>query len=214
MPKKVILAAMAAALLATPTAHAADFNYPNVFAIWAQRDPVFDYGALVDDYMHTYRYQVWSKYRSDEFEFAAKRAETLKMMKDAVAKVKADETLVIRTKIPFGEYNFEKSTFDMAPFSADNFFTADCGCHLPDLKIFFSNPELIDGLSMPPEQAKPFLASRKTAWDSIDRQLPSELQIVITEYKPELGLIAKLTSVKLFSDEARKKLVREIKAPE
>lgn len=208
--KTAILAISSVCLFAT-SAKAIEFEFKNVYHAWMKVDPEFDYKGAVEYYMRDFRKDVWEKYNKDEFEIGAKKAETIKMMQSAAAKVDLADPFIIRTGLAFGEYNFENNSFELKPFEEGSYFPSNCNCYTSAIKVFFENPDLVDGIKMPTDQAKAFLAARKDKWGNVNRQVVAELKVVIVKADAK-GLIGKLTNVRLFEDQKRTKVLAEYPA--
>ncbi|QRM42997.1 DUF4852 domain-containing protein [Rhizobium sp. BG4] len=207
MIKTVRTAIAAACLFAASAAGsvAADFSYNALLPVYLKLDKTLMPEDIVDGYMETYRPEVWSRYRNDEFELEEKRAETLQIMKDAIAAADANEVFTIQTRFEFGDYNFGSQKFDFRPLTDDIYFNVNYCCNsLPrDLKVFFSNATTIDGIPMEKAKAKEFLNARKSSYGSVDREVLAKMSIRIKEVRSRGELVAEIQEMKLYDREGR-----------
>ena len=180
---------------------AADFSYRVLLADVAKLDKYFDFDSAVDDYMQCFRRPLWTRVRNDEFELQAKRAETVSLMKAEAAAAALDEPLVIVADVQFGEYDFARERFAMRPFSEGSYFPVEAGCSpqvLPqNIRLFFSNPGMLDGLPMPAAKAKAFLDGRKTSYGSVGRTLEATITVKVTRLKATAELLGEIQKVVL-----------------
>lgn len=184
---------------------AADFTYDSVLPVYLKLDSTLMPEDIVDGYMETYRPEVWSKFRNDEFELEEKREETLKMMKDRIASADAGEAFTIQTQFEFGDYDFKNEKFDFRPLADGLFFKlAHCCTSLPrSIKVSFLNADLIDGIAMPKDQAKTFLNSRKSSGGYVDRSVLAKLSIVMKEVPARGDLKSEIQSVEIYNKDGR-----------
>lgn len=195
--------ALAAALMVSPmlsaVAMSAEFSYDEVLPVYLKLDKSLIVDDLVVSYMEKYRPEVWRKYKDDEFEFKEKKAETLRFMKERIAAANPDVPFTILTNFSFGEYKFETEKFEFSPFSEGLYFSVSYCCNeLPrKIDVFFLNPDIVDGIPMPKDAARQFLASRKSQYGDIDRNVTAKFNIIIKEYKGRGKLAAEIQSIEL-----------------
>ena len=194
--RRALLIPFALALTYSP-ALAYDLTYQNMLTASMRLNPAFDYDNTVDAYMQAFCPAVWQKYHDDEFERHTKEAETLDIMKKASSSFNLNDPIVIHTGLQFGEYDFKQHAFAMHPFSDSVFFPVNYCCvqGLPNqIKLFFSNPDLLDGLPMDDQTAKAFL-DRHKQYGNVNRQLNAEISVVLTSAKTDYELIGKITKI-------------------
>lgn len=204
--RSLIGASVLFAASAIPVASfAADFTYNSILPVYLKLDKTMMPEDIVDGYMQTYRPEVWSKYKDDEFEMDTKRKESLAMLKDVISSARADETFTIQTRFQFGEYNFEKQQFDFHPFSEGLYFnvTQCCSSLLNSIKVSFANPETIDGIPMEKAAAKQFLSSRKSSGGYVNRDIFARIKIHMTGVKTRGELVAQIDQVQLLDNQGR-----------
>ncbi len=64
-----------------------------------------------------------------------------------------------------------------------------------EIRVFFSNPGILDGLPMPADKAKPFLDGRKTAYGSVDRTLQATITFKVLRMKADGELVGEIQKV-------------------
>ncbi len=176
-----------------------DLTYQNMLVAAMKLDPAFDYDNTVDGYMQAFRPAVWQKYHDDEFQRHDKEAETLQLMKAAAANFNINDPIVIHTSLQFGEYDFKSHQFALNPFSDGSFFPVNycCAQGLPNqIKLFFSNPDIINGLAMDEQTAKNFLDQHKQ-YGSVNRQLNAEISVKLASAKTDFELVGEVIRVVL-----------------
>lgn len=191
--------------ISTLSANAADFNYNTVLPVYLRLDTTLMPEDIVDGYMETYRPEVWSRFKDDEFELEDKRAETLKMMKDVIAAANPNEVFTIQTRFEFGDYNFGAEKFDFRPLADGLYFRVNNCCNsLPrEVKVFFSNAASIDGIPMEKAKAKAFLAARKSSYGTVDREVLAKMTIRAKEVRSRGELVADIQDIKIYDREGR-----------
>lgn len=183
-------------LMLGSSAHAYDLTYQNMLVAMMKLDPNYDYENYVESYMQAFRSAVWQRSHGDEFEFSGKKAETLEMMKRAASSFNLSEPVVIHTNLQFGEYDFKKHEFSLNPFSDTSFFSVNYCCNtLPNqIRLFFENPEIINGLSMEEPAARSFLNIHKQ-YGNVNRQLVADLNVKLKSLKSDGALVGEITKV-------------------
>ena len=189
MRLKTLVACVIVACSAVP-AWSYDFTYQNLLTASMKLNPNFDYENIVDSYMQAFRPAIWQRSHDDEFERHGKEVETLDMMKKSAESFNLDEPISIRTNIQFGEYDFKKHEFALDPFTEVTFFQQNYCCNnLPrQIRLFFSNPDIIDGLPMDDQAARNFLQHRKQ-YGNVNRQLVAELSVKLESVKSDGSLV-------------------------
>jgi hypothetical protein len=197
---KAILAGLLLLAAAAPT-RAADFSYHLMLTDDSKLNRYFDFENSVDDFMQCFRRPLWERVRSDEFELQGKRAETLTIMKTEAASADLGEPVRIVTTVDFGDYDFARQRFALHPFTDATFFTATAPCSVSALpatiRVFFSNPGILDGLPMPAGKAKAFLDGRKSQVGSVDRRLEATVTFRVGRMKADGELVGEILKVVL-----------------
>ena len=208
------LLALAMSVAGTLPARAYDMTYQNMLIATMKLDPNFDYDNIVDSYMQDFRPTVWQRSHDDEFQRRGKEAETLDMMKKAAASFDLSEPIVIHTSIQFGEYDFKVHQFALDPFSASSFFPVNHCCNsLPgQIKLYFSNPTLIDGLPMGEAAAQAFVDQHKQ-YGNVNRTLEAEISVRLKSVKASDEVIGEITKV-ILRDPMNKNAVLKVLAPQ
>lgn len=185
---------------ATPS-RAADFSYRLLLGDTAKLDKYFDYESAVDDYMQCFRNPLWTRVRGDEFQLQAKRAETLAMMRAEAAEADLGAPVQLVTDVTFGDYDFTRERFALRPLSDATFYNATAPCPVTvfpqSIRVFFSNPGILDGLPMPAARAKAFLDGRKNAYGTVDRTLQATITFRVTRLKATGELLGEIQGVVL-----------------
>ena len=192
---------VALAMLASAPANAADFNYRLLLTDTAHLNRYFDFDSSVDDFMKCFRGPLWTRVQNDEFQLEAKRAETLAQMKAEAASANLDAPVQLVTNVTFGDYDIGKQRFALRPLSDASYYNATAPCSvsaLPgEIRVFFSNPGVLDGLPMPADKAKAFLDGRKTPYGSVDRALQATITFKVTRMKADGELVGEIQKVVL-----------------
>jgi len=199
-------------LVSPPPTQAQELSWENLLLETMKLDKSFDYEANVDSYMQKFRSDIWERYHNDEFELEDKRQETIKMMRARVAAFPSQEEFVIPTTFSFENYNFKKQKFPMQPFSESTYYNAsDSGSGtLPYMiKLFFSNPEKVSGLSMGKAPARGFIVLRKDQYGDINRTVYATVHAKVINLKGKDTLEAKITSVEVYGDQRKTKLLQK-----
>ena len=195
-----ILLTISSAMAFSAPASAKEFTYENLLYPWMKLDAYFDYDAYVDCYMREYRNDVWQRSREDEFIKDEKRTETIDLMKDRVGEANLEDVFTVRTKKEFGEYDFEEGVFTFNPVSKTAYFYESNGsiCSFPqNLKVKFSNADIMEGIEMAKDEAQAFLTSRKRG-SSVDRSVTMEIDFVLTARDGEM-LVANITEARVLN---------------
>jgi len=183
--------------------HAMEFNYKDLVLATIKLTPDYDYDTFVDSYMQVFRPAVWEKSHNDEFELKSKRAETIDLMKKAAAAFNMDDPIVIHTNVDFGEYDFKEKKFALSPFSGSTFFyDGYCCTHLPNqIKVYFTNPDFVNGIPMETDAAKAFLQKHKTN-GYVNRRLDADINIKVKSLRTDSELDTEIVKV-VIKDPAR-----------
>ena len=189
---------MVAAVL---SARAADFNYRLMLTDDAPLNKYFDYESSVDDFMKCFRGPLWTRVQNDEFQLQAKRAETLEQMRSEVASADLGAPVELVTNVQFGDYDFGKQRFALRPLSDASYYNVTAPCtvmSLPaEIRVFFSNPGILDGLPMSADKAKAFLDGRKTSYGAVDRTLQATITFKVTRMKADGELVGEIQKIVL-----------------
>jgi len=190
-----------------------EFTWENLFLARVKLDKDYDFGAHVDDYLKTFREDVWKKYHDDEFQLHKKRAEALRIFKQRVDDFDLDQEFVIpRATVHIEKYDFEHSAFPIKEATDHHYWYESRYTHsdFPDrISVYFKNPELMRYLPMPADEAERFLAERKDRDRDVDRELLAFIRIRICERKNEEGdeLLTEIGGVKYFTSDKKKPLI-------
>ena len=199
MKLRQILAAGAAIILTCGPAWAYEMTYQNMFLALMKLNPSFDYENSVAGYMQVYRPTVWQRTHNDEFERRGAEEETLQMMKKSAGSFNLDDPIVIHTAIQFGEYDFKQHQFALNPFSDASFFPVNYCCvnGLPNqIQLYFSNPDIINGLPMDDQAAKLFI-NRHKQYGNVNRQLNADISVKLVSAKGDDQLVGEVVKVVL-----------------
>jgi hypothetical protein len=184
------------AVSASTGAFAAEFSFRNMYHAYMKLDRFYDYDDSVDDYMQTFRPQVWKN--KDVLVMDEKRAETMKMMKEAVAAYDLNDPFDIVTDSTLGEYDVTAQRFGFQPFDHTTYFYVQ-GAFGPSahmIKLTITNPEFISGVPIPKDKAKAFLDSRKNGY-GIDRTIKLHLKVKPTRLMSDWTLGGDIVSVEV-----------------
>jgi hypothetical protein len=196
MTKNLIRATLAAIFLVAAVsgqAHAAAFEYADMMAVYLRYQSDIDYAAAADDYLRCQSPALWSDISNDEFKLGPKREETVRRLKAAVVHSESGSTFTLESTAQFGEYDPNAQRFSFRPFSIATHFSVgpawQCApVALPArIDLYFSNPELIDGLPMIPDTAKAFIEHRKS-----DRSVRITLTVKVTGTQGDDQLIGEI----------------------
>lgn len=196
--RRVLLILSVLAIACSP-ALAYDLTYQNMLIASMKLNPGFDYENAVDGYMQAFRPTVWQQSHDDEFEKHGKEAETVKMMKDSAASFNLSDPIVINTGIQFGEYDFNSHQFALSPFTESSYFPVNHCCNngIPNqIKLFFSNPDIINGLPMDEAAAKNFLNQHKQ-FGNVNRTINAQISVILKSSKSDDELIGQVVKVVL-----------------
>lgn len=210
--KKIMATALLAGCLFSTNAFAGDFTWGELLNGRMKLDKSFDYEVHVDSYMKNFRSAVWNRYRNDEFELQDKREETIRMMKDKANQFPLEEEMVINTTFEIGKYDFKKKMFPLAPLSESSYYydiNHSSGTLPRQLKVYFSNPDMIKDLPMEKNNAKAFVSRHKDTYGNVNRTVYGSLHFKLIQIKGSDSLLAKVTAAEVFEDNSRSKLLRK-----
>ncbi len=182
-----------------------EFNWENLFLARVKLDKYYDFDAHVDDYLKTFREDVWKKYHDDEFQLHKKRAEALRIFKQRVEEFDLDQEFVItRATVHIEKYDFKHSAFPIKEATDHHYWYKTRYTHSDfpgNIKVFFENPELMKFLPMPAEEAERFLAARKDRSGNVDRELLAFIRIRVSKRKNAKGdeLLTEIGGVKYYT---------------
>ena len=77
------------------------------------------------------------------------------------------------------------------------------------ISVFLNDPKMIGGIPMGPEEAERFIASRKSDYGSINRQVYANIRLRISGVRDSGELESDVRWVQLFSDKGRTRLLYE-----
>jgi len=203
-------------VICTTTANAHNFTWDNLVLAHAKNQSIFDYEQHVDSYMQIYRKSVWERYKEDEFELEDKRQETIQMMKNKISSFNLNEEFIINTSIEFQKYNFKGQYYPLEGPQKGTYYAETKnytrGTFLREYRVYFSNYNIVTGVSIPKKEAKEFLQSRKNSRGTVDRDLPATIKFMIKNLGNKDGeLIAEITEVNVYTDDSRNSLFIKFK---
>lgn len=178
----------AALLLGSVPAQAADLDYHSVFDRWARLNTFFDADGSVNDWLSCFRPSVGQRVQGNEFAAADVRKDSVAAMKAEIGQADLKAPLTIRTEAEFGQYDFGTKRFEFRPLKDGTYFpvhpnnATSCSPNAfpGTLRVMIANPGVIDGLPMPQEAAKAFLAGRRNG-TTVNRQVGVALSIRIDQ---------------------------------
>ncbi len=194
------------------------FTWENLFLARVKLDKNYDFEAHVDDYLKTFRADVWKQYHDDEFQLHKKRAEALRIFKQRVQAFDLDQEFVIpRSTVHMEKYDFAHAAFPIKEATDHNYWYDNryTDSEFPgQISVYFKNPELMRYLPMPAEEAERFLVARKNDSGDVDRELLASIRFRVYKRKNEEGdeLLAEISGVKYFSSGEKKQLIYETPA--
>lgn len=166
--------------------------------------PSFDFNEHVDAYMRIFRPELWKRYRNDEFELAAKRRESISMMKQSASTFAPENLFLAQTSFKFGSYDFNRGLFPLDSISESSFFSYEklYSHSLPnEYKIRFTNPSMVGDLAMGEADAKAFLQKRKYKSGLVDRKVYAKLFFSNVKLEgTQHTFMADLKSIYIYSD--------------
>lgn len=210
---KTIISITTLLLFSQGTVAAHEFTWHNLLNASAKMTENFDYQNYVDSYMQLYRKQVWQKYHDDEFALQDKRKETIKIMKEKFESFDASEPFVIRTELSFGKYDFENNIFPVNGLEKGTYFPQshyNTGAFPHSFELHVKSVDRIGDLSMPKNEARKFINSRKDTNGDVDRTIFAKLLINPTGSSSDLEKVeGELVKVTLFSDQGMQQQIQE-----
>ena len=125
-----------------------------------------------------------------------------------LANFKPSEPFVVTTTGTFGEYDFSRGVFEFNPLSENQYFSVGGGIGaLPrELKLYFSNPEIVDGLQIAVAQAPPFLQAHPA------RQVQLVIRARPTGVPANRHILAIIESVTIRDPSNAGRVLQEVKA--
>ncbi|MGP0838107.1 DUF4852 domain-containing protein [Serratia sp. CY85251] len=202
--RKLNILILSGGLLLNGSAMAYDFSYDNVLIAYLKLNDNVKPQDVVDGYMRIYRPTVWQKSHGDEFELEDKRKETTDIIKKKISDMDLAKSFTLRTMLQFGSYDFTKKAYDFAPFTGNVYYHVDKCCYdgiTSNINVFFDNGDVVNGLVMPEEQAKIFLAKRKNKYGVINRNVFSVIDFTMKESTEESKIIGHIDSVSVYDKE-------------
>lgn len=192
-----------------------DFTWENLFLAGVKIDPDYDFEAHIDDYLKTFRADVWKRYHDDEFQLAKKRAEALRIFKRRVEEFDIKLEFVIpRATVTIEKYDFKRSAFPIEEATDTHYWYKTRNRHgnFPGtISVYFKNPELLKYLSMPADKAEQFLNSRKSSGGNVNRRVLASIRVRIWHKKGFDGddLVSEIMGVQFFSGDKKEILLYE-----
>ncbi len=211
--KKLKWLLLSGGLLLSSSVMAYDFSYDNTLIAYLKLNENVKPQDIVDGYMQMYRPTVWQKSHGDEFELEDKRKETVNILEKKISEMELAKNFTIKTILQFGNYDFTKGAYDFTPFTGSIYYHVDKCCYngiTNSINIFFDNGDIVNGLIMPKDQAKAFLAKRKDKYGSVNRNVFSVINFTMKESTEENKIIGHVTSVSVYEKEGGK-LLQEYK---
>lgn len=190
-----------------------DFTWENLFLARVKLDKDYDFEAHVDDYLKTFRPDVWKRYHDDEFQLEKKRIEALRIFKQRVEEFDLDQEFIIPSAtVNIDKYDFEHAAFPIKEATDHHYWykSRSTGSQFPSsFNVYFKNPELMKYLPMPADEAEQFLVERKSTAGYVDRELLAYIRVRICKKKNEQGdeLLSEIGGVQFFSNGKRKQLL-------
>ena len=211
---------LAVGTLSTNTrANAQGFDYRSMMSARMKLDPYFDFEEYAASYMQALRPTVYQSCRNDEFQFFAKRKETMELMKRAAEAFSLDQQFTLNTTVTIGNYDFEKAAFPIVESSETHYWYTNRPKYCPKLPskyvIFLANRELISSISMTPEMAQRFIAGRKNSYGQVNRKVEAIIRFKIRELRPERHEFnVEIVSAHFYADRNRTRLIHSVRKPE
>ena len=194
-----------------------EFSWENLLFAMAKLDKHFDVSAYWDDYLEVFRPAVWKEYRNDEFQLAKKKAEALEALRERIANFDLNRDFVIRANLTIGKYDFDRSAFPVEEATTSHYWYERHYPHgdFPErIEVYFSNPELMRHISLPPDKAEQFLASRKNSRGEVNRRICANVHIRLRSIKEgNEKLLSEIRWAQFFADDNRTTLLYETPKP-
>jgi hypothetical protein len=190
-----------------------EFTWENLFLARVKLDKDYDFEAHVDDYLKTFRPDVWKRYHDDEFQLEKKRAEALRIFERRVKEFDLNQEFIISlATVNIDKYDFKHAAFPIKEATDHHYwykFRSTGSEFSSRFRVYFKNPELMKYLPMPADEAEQFLAKRKDTNGNVDRELLADIRIRVSQMKNENGdeLLSEIGSVQFFSSGKRERLL-------
>ncbi len=213
-----ILSLLCLTAITTSTATAHDFSWDTMVRAAIKFDPDFDYEANVDSWMQVYRKDVWKRYREDEFAMEEKRTQTIEMMKRSVEQFDLSEEMTLQTRFQLGKYDVKKLAFPVKSLSNTNYWYTNSRSGSGSLpyrfSIYLSNPEMLQWVPMPKDQARTFVKMRVDRYGNVDRYVSATVRVKLKRPKSRPGeFLVEVQSARFYHDKGRTRIVHEFRKP-
>lgn len=172
MVRRTFLFALALLLLLSPSGFAHEFSYDKLLVAWMKlMGDDYDYTANAESYLRAYRPETWNLVRDDEFKIGREKQKTESIMKAKVKNFDLTQEFTLDTKMRFQTYDFDEKVFPLVTRWSDNSVSKATYWYpesryptgtLPyQMRVFFSNPELLASFPMDEKAAEKLVAGRK-----------------------------------------------------
>lgn len=213
--------AVAVALLSPAACPAQDFSYDSLLLGWMKlKGDDFDYEANAKSYLQLYRADTWAQVKDNEFKQRDEVKKTIDIMKRKVKDFDAGEEFTLNTKLTFDSYDFQTGVFPLglsskSPVTNKTYWYPNSpyptGTLPNEMKVYFSNPEMLASFPMDKEAAEKFIDGRK----DYQRQVNARVQFKLTKARESSGeVLAEVQAVTLHDAHGTKDLVLKAKKGE
>ena len=162
-----------------PNAYNEGYNWGYFFTAYRKMSKYFSYEHSATDLMRIYYPDIYKKYRNDEFELASQRNDAVMKIKQRTDEFDENRVHIMYTNWDFGKYDFGNEEFPLDSLTPtaryrfkQNRVRMPSNSFPYEFSLYFTNPEIIGNLKMPPEEAKVFLQTKKRSSGSVNRKLP------------------------------------------
>lgn len=193
------------------------FNWENLLIAMVKLYGDFDIRRHRDDYLQVFRPDAWKQYRNDEFQLEKRRAEAAEAFRERVTNFDLNRDFVVLASLTIGKYDFDRSAFPIEEATKTHYWYERRypNGKFPDrIAVYFKNPELIRYISLSPDEAEQFLATRKNSRGDVNRKIYANVHIRIRSIKEwNDELLSEIRWAQFFSDDKRAKLLYETPKP-
>lgn len=219
--------ALAVVLLVTLPAPAQEASYDHLLYGWMKlKGEGYDFYPHADSYLKQHHKSTWARAKGSEFKLEPERVKAVLAMKERAEKVDLTKEFTLTTRLTFGKYDFDARAFPLTAHvgkddkTAGGAVTAESYWFVrnpkpadtfPDeVRVSFSNPELLATLPMTKQAAETLTRDRKES----QRVLTAKIQLRLTKAGEKPGeLVAEVQAVTLHDTVGTKALVKEITKP-
>jgi hypothetical protein len=209
-----MLLALALALFAPASCFAHEYSYDNLLLAWMKlKGEDYDYKANAESYLRLYRPDTWEAVKNNEFELDDETKKTITIMQRKVKDFDLTEEFTLTMRMHVGKYDFEDNLF---PLSTEWGGAVDKSTYwyprsrypsgtLPrNVRVYFSNPDLLASLPMSKEDAKQLIQGRKQK----DRVVNVRVQFRLVKAREGAGeILAEVQSVTICDTLGKKRLL-------